>query len=37
MLGSEFDDDLGVLGGDIGGLTIVHAKIEELPRRLDGR
>jgi hypothetical protein len=36
MLGGEFDDDLGVLGGDIGGLALVRVKIKELPGWLDG-
>ena len=34
MLGDEFGDDLGILRGDVGGLTVVGAEIEELPVRL---
>ena len=37
MLGDEFAHDLRVLRGDIGGLTVVDAEIEELPVRADGR
>ena len=36
MLGDEIGDDFWMLGGDVGGLTIVGGKIEELPVRLGG-
>ena len=31
VLGDQVGDHLGMLGGDVGGLTIVHGEIEELP------
>ena len=34
MLGDQVGDNLGMLGGDVSGLTIVDGKIEELPVRL---
>ena len=38
MLGDKVGDDFGMLGGDVGGLTVVDREIKELPVWLrDGR